>query len=202
MATRFFFATDTAAFAPTAGSKSTALPNGTDNSLTANDSQSLLLTANNSAVTETINTLAQTARQSGRFARFTSGSVTAQTISANTWTVVIDPRESNNSADAFLALSAYVWRPSTNSVVGYIYDSNAQIGSEWTTSLSSVTYTFSGSAVSAQLGDVVVIEVWYTAAQAKATSYQVQVRYNTSSQYLETPQDLNFVIPPRYFFFT
>jgi hypothetical protein len=202
MATRFFFATDTAAFAPTAGSKSTALPDGTDNSLTANDSQSLLLTANNSASTESINTLAQTARQSGRFARFTSDRVTAQTISANTWTVVIDTRESNGSADAYLALSAYVWRPSTSSVVGYIYDSNAQIGAEWSLSLGAVTYTFSGSAVTAQTGDVVVIEVWYTAAQAKATSYQVQTRYNTSTQYLETPQDLVFQIPPRYFFFT
>jgi hypothetical protein len=202
MPTRFFFATDVSALTPTSGTKSAVLPDGTNNSLTANDNQSLLLAANSAANTVDISTLAQTTRQSGRFARFTSGALLAQTVSANTWTINIDTRESNNAADAYLALSIYVWRPSTSAVVGYIYDSTAEIGAEWTNNLATVTYTVSGSAVTAQAGDVVVIEVWYTAAQAMSTSYTNQVRYNTSSQYLETPQDLAFVPTSRYFFYT
>jgi len=194
MATRLFFATNTSAYTPTAGSKSVALPNGTNNSLTANDDRSMLITANNSTTTVTINSIAQTARQSGRFARFTSERLLAQTVSANTWTIAIDTRESNGAANTFLALSIYVWRPSTNTRVGFIYDSNAQIDVEWPTALTPNTYTVSGAAVTAQEGDVVVIEVWYTSAQGMATTYQNQIAYNTDQEYLETPQNLSFLV--------
>jgi hypothetical protein len=192
MATRLFFAVDTSPYAPTAGSKSVALPSGTDNSNTVDDSESLLLTANNTATTITIDSVAQLSAQSGRFARFTSNRLFAQTINANTWTIAVDTREGNNNANTFLALSIYVWRPSTNTRVGFIYDSAAQVGIEWTTVLSTVTYTVSGSSIAVNEKDVIVVEIWYTATQDKATSYQNQIRYNTSAQYIETPQDLNF----------
>lgn len=194
MATRFFFATNTSAFAPSAGSKSVALPTGTNNSNTLDDSESLLLTANNSLTTVSITSLAQLTAQSGRFARFTSDRLTAQTISANTWTIVLDTRESNANAEAFLALSIYVWRPRTGTRVGFIYDSAAQLGVEWTITASTITYTVSGSSIAINEGDVIVAEIWYTSTQLKATSYQNEIRYNTSSQYLETPQNLTFFV--------
>ena len=34
-----------------------------------------------------------------------------------------------------------------------------------------MTYTFSGSAVTAQHGDVVVFEIWYSATQGKTNTY-------------------------------
>jgi len=199
MATRLYFRDETSSNAPTAGSKSTALPDGTDNSLTANDSQSLLLTTATD-VQVNITTLAQSTRQSGRFARFTSDLLASQTISANTWNYTLRSRESNNFADAYKAGSIYVWRPSTSSVVGYVYDSNAQIGSEWTTNFTNDSSNISGSAVTATNGDVLVIEVWYTAAQAKTVSYTNSIQYNTSS-FIETPQDLTFFEAPKEIIF-
>jgi hypothetical protein len=190
MATRLYFRDDTSSNAPTAGSKSTALPNGTDNSLTANDNQSLLLTTGTNVQVD-ITSLAQTARQSGRFARFTSDLLESQTISANTWDYTLRNRESNTSANTYKAASIYVWRPSTSSVVGYVYDSNAEIGSEWTTTFTNDSSNITGSAVTASQGDVLVCEVWYTAAQDKAKSYNNEIQYNVNS-YIETPQDLTF----------
>jgi hypothetical protein len=196
MATRLYFRDDTSSNAPTAGSKSTALPDGTDNSLTANDSQSLLLTEGTSNTTVSITTLAQLARQSGRFARFTSEPLASQTISANTWDYTLRNRLSNSLANAYKAGSIYVWRPSTSSVVGYVYDSNAEIGTVWTNNFTNDSSNITGSAVTATNGDVLVIEVWYTSAQGKAKSYVVDIQYNVDG-YIETPQDLTFFEAPK-----
>jgi hypothetical protein len=195
MATRLYFRDETSSNAPTAGSKSTALPDGTDNSLTENDSQSLLLAQGTSNTTVTITTLAQTTRQSGRFARFTSEPLASQTISANTWDYTLRNRTNNISSNTYKAGSIYVWRPSTSSVVGYVYDSNAEIGSVWTTNYTNDSSNISGSSVTASQGDVLVIEVWYTSAQSKAKSFVVDIEYNVNS-YIETPQDLTFFVPP------
>jgi hypothetical protein len=200
MATKLYFRNVTSPYAPTAGTKSTALPDGTDNSLTENDSQSLLLTTATD-VRVSITSLAQSTRQSGRFARFTSDRLASQTISANTWDYTLRNRHGNNFANAYKAGSIYVWRPSTSSVVGYVYDSNAEIGSVWTTNFTNDSSNISGSAVTATNGDVLVIEVWYTAAQAKTNSYAHDIEYNTSS-YIETPQDLAFLVDKEIFFGT
>jgi hypothetical protein len=191
MATRFYFRNITSPYAPTAGTKSAVLPNGTDNSLTANDSQSLLLTTDTDVQVD-ITSLAQTTRQSGRFARFTSNPLVSQTISANTWDYTLRNRESNAPANTYKAGSIYVWRPSTSSVVGYVYDSNAEIGIEWTTIFTNDSSNITGSAVTATNGDVLVCEVWYTAAQGSTKSFTNSIQYNESS-YIETPQDLDFV---------
>jgi hypothetical protein len=191
MATILYFRDIVSTNAPTAGSKSIALPNGTDNSVTTNDNQSMLLDQHATETTVSITTIAQTARQSARFARFTSEVLATQTISANTWNYQLRNRHSNNSANAYKAGSIYVWRPSTSSVVGYIYDSSAEIGTRWTTNFTNDNSTITGSAVSVLEGDVLVCEVWYTAAQTKAASYTVEIQYNTNS-YIETPQDLTF----------
>jgi len=200
MATTLYLRNTTSTYAPTAGTKSAVLPNGTDRSLTANDSLSLLSTAGESDTTVSITTAAQTAQQSGRFARFASERLSAQSISANTWTVYLRDIESNAFAYAYLAISAYVWRPSTSAVVGYIRDSTTVIGSEWTTNNKAVTYTFSGSAVTAQLGDVVVFEIWYSSTQGKSNAYTVSILFDLTS-YVSTPQDLSFYVeePDRVF---
>jgi len=200
MATRLYFRDETSSNAPTAGSKSTALPNGTDNSLTANDSQSLLLAQGTSNTTVTINSLAQTARQSGRFARFTSDPLASQTISANTWDYTLRNRHSNASANTYKAGSIYVWRPSTSSVVGYVYDSNAEIGIVWTNNFTNDSSNISGSAVTAANGDVLVIEIWYTSAQGKAKTFILDIQYNVDS-YIETPQDLTFFVATKEIIF-
>jgi hypothetical protein len=192
MATRFYFRDVISDYAPTAGTKSLVLPDGTDNSLTVNDDQSLLLIQGSSDTTVSINTLAQTTRQSGRFARFTSNILESQTIAANTWDFTLRNRASNSAAAAYKAGSIYVWRPSTSTVVGYIYDSSNEIGPVWTTNFTNDSTNITGSSVVVETGDVLVIEVWYTAAQTKAKTYSNEIQYNLSS-YIETPQDLEFV---------
>lgn len=201
MATTFYFSDNVSSYAPTSGTKSAVLPTGSDNSLTTNDSQSLLLTTGATDTTVSITSLAQTATQSGRFARFTSDKLSAQTITAQTWTYQLRNREGNNSANAYKGLSIYIWRPSTNSVVGYIYDSTAQIGTEWTTNYTNDVSSISGSSVTCSDQDVLVNEVWYIAAQAKSVSYILDIQYNINS-FIETPQNLTFYTSSRYLFFT
>lgn len=195
-----------AADAPTSGEKSTALPNGTANGTTPiNRLMSPVKGTSLSGVLTT--TLAQTARQSGTAIRFISNRLAAQTISANTWTFFSAADESNAAANAYTALSVYVWNPSGSSVRGFIYDNTAELGTEYATSMSAQSVTFSGSAVTAVEGDFLVCEWWYTSAQSMATAYTINHYFagtddtttgtgNTSpATYLETPQDLILRLP-------
>lgn len=198
MATRFYSRSDVPSDnAPTADSKSVALPIGTNNPGGGlNDNDSLLLTAGTADVSTNITSLAQTARQSGRFSRATSLPLAAQTISANTWTAVVRVQESNTNANAFAAFSIFVWRPSTSSRVGFIYDSSTSLGTEWGTTLSNRTYTVSGSAVTVEDGDVLSWEIWYSAAQSASKSYTLTIQERLTT-YLETPQNLTFFTAPK-----
>ena len=177
---------------PSSGDKSTALPVGTDGG-DFNQSQDLsLLNGPATATNLTYSSLAQTAQQSAMIARFISPRLRAQTINANTWTVVFTADESNTAANAFLALSAYIWRPSTSSVVGFMYDSATTLGVEFANTLQTVT--FSGSAVTCNAGDILVAEAWNVATQAMSTSYTITFTTSASGtqRYIETPQDLAF----------
>ena len=194
MATRLYFreTTNLNTNYPTTGDKSTALAVGTDGG-DFNQNQDLsLINAAGAATNLTYASLAQTAQQSAMIARFTSPRLRAQTVNANTWTVVFTADESNGAANAFLAVSAYIWRPSTSSVVGFIRDSATTLGVEFNNSLQTVT--FSGSAVTAEANDILVIEAWNVATQAMATSYTITFTTSASGtqRYIETPQDLAF----------
>jgi hypothetical protein len=190
VATRFFCVSNTATYAPTTGKKSTALPNGTNRTVTTNESRAFSLTNNASATNASNTTAAQTARQSGMTLRCTSERLSAQTISANTWSIRYRLTQGNATSNQYLALSIYVWRPSNNSVVGYIYDNSAQLGAEAPGAYA--TTTVSGASVTAQAGDVLVTEFWFTCAQGMATSYSSVFEYNTIDSWVETPQDLLF----------
>lgn len=176
---------------PTTGDKSTALPVGTDGG-DFNQNQDLSLIEGVGLTGRTYASLAQTAQQSAMIARFTSPRLRSQTVSANTWTVRFVGDESNGAANAFLALSVYVYRPSTNAVVGFIRDSATTLGVEFNNTAQTVT--FSGSAVTAQSQDILVVEAWNVATQAMATSYSIFFNINaTGGTYIETPQDLSFL---------
>lgn len=198
MSLLYFRADQTSPYAPTAGSKSVALPNGTDRSVTTNDSEVLSVTQGATNVLQSITTAAQTARQSGRFGRLTSERLDTQSWIADTWSV--NPglrRESNTNVNAFLALSIYIWRPSTSSRVGFIYDANTQLGAEWPTTAAASTYTISGSAISITAGDVLVVELWFTAAQAMATSYTAELSWGLNG-FIDSPNNtFAFYTPPK-----
>jgi hypothetical protein len=207
VATRLYLRDLTSSNAPTAGEKSAALPVGTfkGNSGTV-ESLSLSTTKGNSDVSTSITSLAQTAHQDGYIARFTSDPLTAQTIPAQSWTCAIKCQESNASANAFFVLSLYIWRPSTSSVVGYIYDSDTALSTEWPTTAAGRVFTISGAAITTQNNDVLVLEVWYHATQGQSQSYTNRIYYNGATDvtsggtgggsYIESPATLSFVVSP------
>jgi hypothetical protein len=201
MPTRFHLDIDSVNTLGPGGSRSAALPNGTLNTNSPhNEYNSGLLNPSTSfdLVRLEFATLGQTARQSGRFAVMSSTSLAAQTISAGTWTFNSYASHSNNNAQAFYALSLYVYRPSTDSVVAYIYDSNAELGTRFTVSGGFINFTISGSEVTAAEGDVLVLEVWYTSAQSQSKSFAVASFFDPD-EYIDAPQDILLVAKRRIF---
>jgi hypothetical protein len=209
VATRLYLRDTPSYEAPTAGKKSTALPNAAStsgNSGNPFENRSLLTVRGETVPDSTISitSLATTAHTDQYIGRFTSRKLAAQTIAANTWTAGLMALETNTGANSLHQLSVYVWRPTTSSVVGYIYDAHTDLGVEWLAGLDGQVLNFSGAAVTAEQGDVLVMELWrHTAAQGAATAWAQTHNYNSyvdvtgsttadPASYLETPQNLTF----------
>lgn len=203
MATRLFTLPTTAKILLSAGDKSAALPVGFDRgdfneNLSLSTSTSLAATTSFVYTTEGINTL-----QSALMARHASAPLKSQTVNANTWTLSFIGQESNNAANAFLAVSFYLYRPGTDSVIGYIRDSATTVGVEFSGAVQ--TITFAGSAVTAQAGDILVLEAWNVATQGNVTARDITWsvgRTGGVDTYIETPQDLVFTKEKYQFFVT
>lgn len=204
MASRFYLRSITqGGFRPSNGEHSVALPSGTGaGSFTPWDQLDVAAGTIRGEVVGS--SLAQTAHQDGAIQGFSSVQLKAQTIGSGTWTLAVQLKESSANANALLVLSLYIWRPSTGAIVGYIYDSDTTLGSEWSTGPngSGQLVTFSGSSVDVEDGDVLALEVWFHAAQASATSFTNSVFLNGSTavtagytgtdpaSYLEPPADV------------
>lgn len=205
---KLYFRNLTAANPPTAGEKSSTLPLGSGVGIGAagNESLALKTTAGPSETTVTNTTLAQTAQQSVYMARFTSDPLAAQTFGSGTWQLFVEVGESAAAANAFTRYSVYVWRPSNSSVVGYIYDAAASDTGEWSSS-SVVGNSFlgeTGSNVTCQAGDVLVVEVWAVCSQGNATSRTLTLAFDgttdvvnavdaaSAASYINTPADITF----------
>jgi len=135
--------------------------------------------------------------------RFSSQALAAQTISANTWTLAAAVKESDANAESITIASIYVYRPSTSAVVGFVYDSDTALGVEYTTSEDGQVYSLSGSAVTAQNGDILVLEYWVHSTQLLALGYTNTLYFDgttnvvdstttDAASYLKTPQVLTF----------
>jgi hypothetical protein len=205
VATRFYLRDAVSAFAPTAGEKSPLLPDGTQISATQTDyqSKSLLLTAGTSEVTHSCNVNNTTNHQDYYLGRFTSAELAAQTIAAATWTVAIGVAETNVAANTFLAPYIYVWRPSDSTVVGDIYSSLTNLGTEWSGNQQGRVVSPVGSAVTCLAGDVLVVEVWGHGTPSMASTYLQSIWFDgatvvtgsttsDAASYIETPNNLTF----------
>lgn len=148
--------------------------------------------AGSAQTSATISTSASTIQQFHKLARFLSAPLTAQTISAQNWTFRIAAAESNANSNMFLGLSIAVWRPSTGALVGRIFDgpgAGTSLGTEpGTTETAEAVMTVSGSAVTAQTGDILVVEIWTVSTQAMATSYTQTVYYDGATEGSATDQ--------------
>lgn len=150
-------------------------------------------------------TNATTARQSA-FVGYGYFQLGAQTIPAGTWSVSTTLNEANLAANVFAAVSVYVWRPSTTSVVGRIYNVQAQLGVEPNTAAANRTshFTFSGSSVTTQNGDYLIFELHATMVPSMATAYTFGLWLNaqasvadatasqqaTGSNWIDSPETL------------
>lgn len=192
-------------------SESTALPWGTDttdfgvptptNATYKIGNLSTQLGTGDLASTE-LPSAAQTARQSGLMGIFASWPLAAQTVSAQTWTMFVGNKSGNSRANPYVAASFYIWR--SGAVASYIYDSAAELGSEWTTTTSVESFTASLGSFTLQANDILVLEIWVTAAQDKSTSYTNEVLWNgtddtttgnsnnSPASYISVPQTLEF----------
>lgn len=221
MATRLYFARGLSANASghSAAELSTVLPVGTLND-PANRFLDLILVKEDdpsqSSLTQTMNTLAQTAHQDTLYGRWISPAIVGvTTIDANTWSTGFWGDESNGAANAFLACSIYVVTTS-DTVRGFIYDSDTALGNEFGASARSVV-NLSGSQVTGVIStDKIVVEWWAHATQSMGSVYTVAIAHGANPgvsgtditttdgniAWVETPQNDLFTPPaavvPRY----
>lgn len=196
-------------------------------------SRALIFNFDAQSVNRSMNTTIGTAQQALTFAttatrnddfgyctKFISEPLDLTSVSANTWTYNFAALCSNVTVVTFYPVFAansrtivtcYVWRPSTGAKVANIYDGNTSNtyndnGDLNQTNERSQHGTFVGSAVTCQVGDVIVLEMWVVLSTASTSSANVSVYYDGTTvtstsgtavtnhaSYLETPQTLSFV---------
>ena len=178
--------------------------NRTMNTIIGTAQASLVLTPN---VTTTL--------QRYYFTKFVTDTLSGgiSSITAQTWTYNFAGKGGSNnssfpvsSVNQPVRVTAYVWRPSTQSKVGDIVDSNSASTIDKSTLEKVHHSTFSGIQVlGVQDGDVLVFEVWFEISQSAAVNFTdtfyydgttVNITKNTTvtnhASFLETPQGLSF----------
>jgi hypothetical protein len=147
-------------------------------------------------------TVATTTYQAGLMGRWLSAPLAAQTIPAQTVVLRIAAKESSSSANAQIDFYLGLWRPSTGQyfAISGAGSPSAEIG----TGETNYALTKSFGAITAQDGDLLLLEVQSAAIQAMATSYTVNIYYDgttidstTSNRALMTfPTALTMYSPP------
>lgn len=214
MTQKFYLRNVLADNAPTAGETSTALPVdtlGANNASGTDETRSLLSAIGSAQTSLSKNSDNTTSARDNYLARFTSVGLSAGTYGSGTWTVALALNEENVQANSFLNCSIYFWRPSNNSVVGYVYDSHTNIGSEWANAETGEVNNITGSNVTIQDNDVLVIEIWRHATQGMTTAYTQTVYFDgttdptdgtatsDAASYINAPADIpEYVAPVTY----
>jgi len=112
-------------------------------------------------VDRVVTSQATTAQQSHFFGRFTSRPLAAQTIHAQNWNYAFVVAAANLDANTYFWPVMYVWRPSTQQVVGHIFDAAANASTAWPATITTApTRNIPGARVEAQEGDLLIVECW------------------------------------------
>lgn len=148
--------------------------------------------------------LASTSHQDNFFTSFSSPPLAAGEYGGGTWNYQISCSEASAVANSFFAFSIYVFRPSTASIVGFIYDSDTALGTEWALTQEWRTGSFTGAGVTAQNGDILVVEVWRHATQDKGSAVTQTIYYDgtidstatisepDAASWVQAPQEIGF----------
>jgi len=188
----------TATVTPTAGTKASNLPLAQTASAAAGELVLEMTTPPNDTnqLPRTVSTLANTNPQSGFYGRFSTGPLAAQTIPVQAWGWELSVGETNASANIFWWPVLYVWRPSNNTVVGYIFNATGPVGEEWYINADPKhNQIFTGASVTAQDGDILVVEVWGAGSQGAATSYGPTMWINSFNSKLRSPYVIQKYVP-------
>lgn len=206
MTQKFYFRNTQTNTHPTSGEKSTTEPVAASTfGLTPTD-RDLSATKGASGTTQVTACNNTASAQNGCLGRWSSVPLAAGTYGSGTWTLAIQSIESNAGADAkFVLASIYFWRPSNNTVVGFVSDSNTQVGVEFgnnTTARYGQVLSITGANVTISNGDLLVIEVWTGFTQAMGTAANLTVCYDGTTDvtaayagtdpatYLQAPADI------------
>ena len=131
----------------------------------------------------TLSSINNTSANDYYFTAFASWGLTGiSAINSGTWRYAFAASESNASANfpvgaanSPVYLNVYVWRPSSQTVVGTIIDGNtfSQLAEPAATNSERSMYClFQGNAVaSVSNDDVIICEIWFRVTQAAATAY-------------------------------
>jgi hypothetical protein len=197
--------------------RSTLTPNKTVDAETVNRTMSTVIGVAQTSLVMSSN--AVTTLQRYYFSKFVTDTLTnVSSITAQTWTYNFAATSGGTNANfptgatnQPVRVTAYVWRPSTQSKVGDIADGNSAFTvDEVTTTERAQHTTFSGNQVlGVQNGDVLVFEVWFEISQAAATALNESFFYDGTTvtttkttivsnhaSFIQTPQGLSFGIAP------
>lgn len=142
----------------------------------ASTNRQLKPTAGSAQTSGSLNTLAQTASQSGWLRRFVSDPLNAQTIGAQSIVYSGAFAESNNSSDFLPTFGVYIWRPSDGTKVATLVPVGTTTMAEPATTQTARSGTATSVAGTASAGDVLVVEVW----RGKGTQVTSVSRSNTT----------------------
>lgn len=142
----------------------------------------------------TVTSLGNTNPQSHYFGRFVSRPLAGQTIPPQSWNYAAMVGETSANAKTFFAPVMYVWRPSNNTVVGYIFDGSIVDTNEWPAAVATGTRNIAGASVPVQDGDVLVVEAWGVATQLAGSPYLQTWRITDNSSKIASQYKL-FYLP-------
>jgi hypothetical protein len=153
---------------------------------------------------------ADTAAHSYYFAKWCSPPLNQTSVAANTWTFNIGAATSNASGAFGSGISAtmYVWRPSNSTKIGDLHTFGTGTGFANVSTINTEKAengTYTGSSVTCQVGDVIVVELFIQVTQGAAvaatdtfyfdgTTETTVTNTTVSSQaaFLSTPENISF----------
>ena len=177
--------------------------------------RSMNKTKGSSQVTMSWTSTATTATQMNYITKFISPPLQGHSsIDANQWRGHFSYAESNLSANVtFVAGVLYIWRPSTNALVGFIEDYTG-LHTTGEPSAASTQKLFQGDFTAGSQpqvtgvanGDVIVLEIYSRHQQSAASAYTISMYIDGATEYtdannttvtdfaayIETPQSLSF----------
>lgn len=156
--------------------------------VTGADTNRAMTTSIGTAQTSAANsTNATTTTQSAWFRRFVSPELGAQSLAGIAWTVSIAYSQSNTNSLFAPTYGLWVWRPGTGALVSKILDVGEQPDTFTTpgstSEIADSTTNNNGQSVTAQDGDILVLEIWRRGgAQSMATTYTNTFFYDGTTE--------------------